>query len=854
VSTQGKLKAGISVNPELGGGARLLGRVDFFRLDASRQIGDEGRAELGQFFTFPALSEFMASMFTPRRNEVRLLDAGAGVGSLSAAFVASLSRWEQTPQSVSVTAYEIAPALSQYLQETLDECQAECERLGIRFSGQLLQEDFIEAGAHILSGRLLPARQRSFNCAILNPPYRKINSQSDTRQMLRAVEIETSNLYTAFLSIAARLLETGGELVAITPRSFCNGPYFKAFRKSFLDVMAIRRIHIFDSRSHAFQDDAVLQENIVFHAVKEPVALGAKTIISSSSGPEDGLITSREVDYDQLVRPDDPDRFIRIVPDEIEHEVSEQMNQLGATLSDLGLSVSTGRVVDFRAVGFLRAEPEERTAPLIYPTHIRDGAVVWPKNGSKKPNAILVTPETANLLVPSGVYVLVKRFSSKEERRRVVAAIYDPAQIPAPLIGFENHLNYYHCSGGGCNRELAKGLATFLNSTLVDSYFRQFNGHTQVNATDLRSLKYPTRAELESLGERIGDSFPAQKMVDQLIREELFKMDGEKDASDPVKVKERIQEAVGVLKALGLPTAQQNSRSALTLLALLDLGPETPWAEAASPQRGITEMMKFFNSRYGVFYEPNTRETVRDATMKPFVEAGIAVPNPDKPRAVTSPLYCYQISPEVLELVRTFGTKGWKTNLKTYIAKAGTLRERYAEERKMHLLPVTLKGGKQVLLSPGGQNILVKEIIEQFCPRFTPGGEVLYIGDAATKWAHVDRESFDELGVRFESAGIPMPDVVVYFKKKDWLVLVEAVTSGGAISLARKKELTKIFGASRAGLVFVTAFLTRKDMNRFLGEISWETEVWVAESPTHMIHFNGERFLGPYPTNADETK
>jgi adenine-specific DNA-methyltransferase len=189
---------------------------------------------------------------------------------------------------------------------------------------------------------------------------------------------------------------------------------------------------------------------------------------------------------------------------------------LPAQLGDLGLSVSTGKVVDFRARAFLRPKPGPNTGPLVYPAHFNAGLVRWPKPG-KKPNALVDCPATAGLWMPAGTYVLVKRFSSKEERRRVVAAVFDPALVPAPHVGFENHLNVFHAGGAGLRPGVARGLAAFLNSTLVDTYVRQFNGHTQVNATDLRSLRYPGLAVLEALGARTEGRVSRQDELDRIV-------------------------------------------------------------------------------------------------------------------------------------------------------------------------------------------------------------------------------------------------------------------------------------------------------------------------------------------------
>ncbi len=705
-----------------------------------------------------------------------------------------------------------------------------------------MREDFIKATVDQLLAPLFRHSDEPFHCAILNPPYHKIHSDSEARLALRRVGIETSNLYTAFLALVSKLLKPGGELVAITPRSFCNGPYFRPFRESFLAEVAINKIHVFESRKRAFKDDEVLQENVIFHSIKSG-AKDAPVTISSSTGPDDELFTFRDVPYSQVVNPLDPDFFIHIVTDDIGQQIAEQMAHFTTSLEELGVSVSTGRVVDFRATRYLKADPSDNTAPLIYPHHFSDKFVLWPKAHAKKPNAIVVTPGTIDSLVPTGNYVLVKRFSAKEERRRVVAAIFDPTRVHSELVAFENHLNFYHIDCEGLPRELAVGLAVFLNSTLVDLYFRNFNGHTQVNAADLRMLHYPTRDQLERLGSKVGNTFPNQDDVDRLIKEEL--MPTSVDIPDPVEAKKKIEQAMEILKALGFPRPQQNERSALTLLALMDLKPVERWSEGRNPLRGITQMMDFFADHYGRRYAPNSRETVRRQTVHQFRQAGLIVENPDNPsRPANSGQTVYQLEQNALEVLRTYGTEEWIPALKRYLSAIETLARRYAQQREMQKIPLQIATDSVIALSPGGQNILVEKIITEFCPRFTPGGKLVYIGDTAEKFAYFEKEALQSLGVSVEEHG-KMPDVVVHYLEKDWLVLIEAVTSHGPVSPKRHYELQELFGGSKSGLVFVTAFLTRKEMVRFLGDIAWETEVWVAEAPTHMIHFNGERFLGP---------
>ena len=308
----------------------------------------------------------------------------------------------------------------------------------------------------------------------------------------------------------------------------------------------------------------------------------------------------------------------------------------------------------------------------------------------------------------------------------------------------------------------------------------------------------------------------------------------------------KIDEALQVLKDLGLPRAQQNERSALTLLSLLDLRPAARWRDASAPLRGITPMMDYFAEHYGKRYAPNTRETVRRQTVHQFLDAGLIHANPDDPkRPINSGKNVYHVDATVLSLLRTYGTKQWKKRLETYLASVETLKARYAQERQMARIPIKLPRGKRITLSPGGQNVLVEQIVHEFCPRFTPGSQALYVGDTDEKWAYFNEALLKTLGVTVDAHG-KMPDVVVYLEEKNWLILIEAVTSHGPVNPKRHRELARLFSSSSAGLVYVTAFLSRKAMTKYIEEISWETEVWVAEVPSHLIHFNGERFLGPH--------
>lgn len=309
----------------------------------------------------------------------------------------------------------------------------------------------------------------------------------------------------------------------------------------------------------------------------------------------------------------------------------------------------------------------------------------------------------------------------------------------------------------------------------------------------------------------------------------------------------RLEEALSVLSDLGMPRAQQNERSALCLLALLDLSPEKSWADSTAPLLGITPIMAWARQHYGKDYAPNTRETIRRQTMHQFVDAGIALYNPDDPaRPVNSPKAVYQIGPGCLGVVRNFGTKAYRSTLAAYLAESGTLAAKYAKHREMNMVPVTITTGHKIALSPGAHSELIRAIWEEFGARFVPGGRLVYAGDTGEKLGYFDKKLLTSLGVTVDDHG-KMPDVIIFYPEKKWLILAEAVTSHGPVDSKRHAELSKLFAKSKAGLVFVSAFPDRKTFTRYLEAISWETEVWIADSPTHLVHFNGVRFLGPHP-------
>jgi len=487
-----------------------LSTIEQSRLRISQSTDASRKSHFGQFFTPSSISQFMASLFPSINDGIcRLIDPGAGIGSLSSAFIERCIAGDLAFERIDITAYEIDELLHSELSDTL---LRENERLPFTF--KIIGGDFIsEAVKRILEGKI------GFTHAIINPPYKKINSTSKHRQLLRQIDFETVNLYSAFIASTILLMASGGIIVTIIPRSFCNGPYYRAFRNILLDKTSIKHIHLFGSRNKAFKDDDVLQENIIVMLERDGIQDGVEVTTSTDDSFSD--MSSHRYAFNRIVSPNDQDRFINIPTshDLTDFEVSTVFQ---SSLEDIGINVSTGPVVDFRTKENLRQMPEIGTVPLLYPMHFDGQNIKWPICDSKKPNAILHNNLTEKSLYQNGFYCLVRRFSSKEERRRIVACVAQPDTFNnAEVIGFENHLNVFHINKRGLTKELAQGLAIFLNSTVVDESFRSFNGNTQVNVTDLKRMKYPSRLNLIELGKKAKYINNDQQAIDNLINKLL---------------------------------------------------------------------------------------------------------------------------------------------------------------------------------------------------------------------------------------------------------------------------------------------------------------------------------------------
>ncbi len=481
--------------------------------------------------------------------------------------------------------------------------------------------------------------------------------------------------------------------------------------------------------------------------------------------------------------------------------------------------------------------------------------IQWPLHHFDKPQGILIDADQ-KLFVHNTTQIILRRFSAKEEVRRITAAVLFAGTLQSTMIGIENHLNYLYRPGGTLSNEEATGIAAFLNSSLVDRFFRIANGNTQVNATELRKLPFPSLEKLIAIGRQVirlhteQDFDTTEQIVMEILEKDLIVGDAT-DLQLPILkdsriVMGKIQEAQRILQELGMPPAQQNEISALTLLALCNLGETASWKQTSNQPITIHNMMGFMKQQYGRIYAENTREVVRRQVVHQFEQARLVDRNPDDPtRETNSPNYCYALTQEASQVLKQFGTKAWGAELKHFLDQHGALWEQYQRKHQAMTLQLKLADGNQVYLTPGKHNELQIAIVETFSPHFAPGATLLYLGDAAKKFVIYESERLNELGVPI-TAHDKLPDILLYLEEKNWLYLIEAVTSHGPVSHKRRHELENLLKGSTAKQIYISAFHDFAEFGRHKSQVAWETEVWIAEAPEHMIHYNGERFFGGY--------
>ena len=456
------------------------------------------RKTKGQIFTPPKVAEFMAGSFTIRNEKIKILDPGAGTGILIAAICDRVVRENHRNLEISIDVYENDRNVLPFLKSTLDSCKTALNEKKCIMDYQIFDHDFIIHHAK-------DDKRNVYDLIISNPPYYKLNKTSPEALALEEYVYGQPNIYAFFMLVSGLLLKKSGEMVFITPRSFCSGLYYSKIRRWFVKTLTIDRLHLFEIRKDVFVDDEILQENIIFRATNTPPKPKNTTLISVSydrqfSQYQEMTVPSSDVAYCRGEK-----CFIRIPISKDDLKVIEIVDSWPETLNSLGFEISTGPVVDFRALKYLKPTLENSNCvPLLWMHNIKGVEVEWSVEKNGKAKAIEVTPESKKLVVPIKNYVLLKRFTSKEQKKRVHAAILEADKFSDfKFIGLENHLNYIHKNRESMTLEEAYGIAAVLNTSIVDQYFRALNGNTQVNASDIKAVSMPDYDSIISIGKLV---------------------------------------------------------------------------------------------------------------------------------------------------------------------------------------------------------------------------------------------------------------------------------------------------------------------------------------------------------------
>lgn len=481
---------------------------------------DAERKEHGIFLTPILVAHFMARLFSFKKKRIRLLDPSAGLGILICAVVEEAVK-NDFVEEIEVVAHELDRDLCSGLKQVMDALVLWGKEKGVAIRCKIKSGDFVLAECQSLEMLATRNDSEKFDLIIGNPPYFKIG-KGDLRA-LAASEIVYGqpNIYGVFMAVSAAMLRHGGQCVFITPRSFASGPYFTRFREWFFERVRPSFVHVFDSRRDTFGRDEVLQENVIFAGVRDDGwdkhSKNELMTVSSSHGigdVDDARVVHRSL-HDMIAG---EDRILRI-PASLEEETSlERVESWKGSLAAYGLKISTGPVVAFRAMKWLRQQATTKTVPLMWLNHVFSLEVHWP-NGVKKPQYIDSDAATEKLLLPNRNYVVMRRFSAKEDARRLTAAPLIAKSISAEVVGLENHLNYVYRPGASLSLDEAWGLAALYSSSLLDAYFRCVNGNTQVSATELRTMPLPPLAQIVELGRRVRMEAEPMSAVDALVEE-----------------------------------------------------------------------------------------------------------------------------------------------------------------------------------------------------------------------------------------------------------------------------------------------------------------------------------------------
>ncbi|AXG75315.1 methyltransferase [Flavobacterium arcticum] len=471
------------------------------------------RKATGQYFTGSVIAKYMASLVNiPNKKCIRILDAGAGLGILTAS--ASLYCLEKGCESVHAVLYEIDKDIFDKIKISMDSIYNEFRENGKKFSYEIISEDFI------LSRPDKNKDIEPFDISVINPPYFKYNLK--TSPYARAVADlydGDPNIYASFMAVVVNCMNVNGQLITITPRSFTNGLYFKGLRGFLLSKVSLSLIHIFRHRNKIFQNDEnkVLQENIICSFVKRNQS-NKITIRSSDCDLKIESAEERQYSSSTIIYTANNLKLIRIPENDQEAAILKIAESLPNTFSKAGYFISTGKVVEHRTKDFIISpKVEANSVPLYRPHNITPMKISWDGNHKKDVSFILNKNHEKHTIINSN-YVILKRFSSKDEKRRLVASIHLQTDKNYKYIGFGNKTNYIGLIGETLSQTEAFGVSALFNSTFMDKYFRCISGNTQVNATEVRVMMFPSRKQIQQIGGQIEKSqIDNQKELDEIV-------------------------------------------------------------------------------------------------------------------------------------------------------------------------------------------------------------------------------------------------------------------------------------------------------------------------------------------------
>lgn len=476
--------------------------ADRLGLKYTERVGQKFKRENGQFFTPIPIARLMASFFTISKREIRILDPGCGTGILSCALVESLINHSPEIDVISLVAYETDPDLIIYSQSALIYLKNWLSQKGIEFEYILHIHDFVIDNANALSNE---SQSNQFDAIISNPPYFKL-AKDDSKAIAASKLVSGQpNIYSIFMGISSRLLYENGEMVFITPRSFASGNYFNAFRNFFFNTVTIENIHLFDSRKETFNRDSVLQETIIMKTSRRKFTSESTIDISTTVGIKD--ITNPSImkfKYPDLINIESTHKILHVPTCSQDVEILKLVTSWQNKLTDFNIQISTGPVVAFRATEYTQNFYENGTvflAPLIWLHHVNKMQFEWPREFKEKPNYIRIVKGSKSILLPNKNYILLRRFSTKDDKSRLIAAPLLNDTLKSDFIGIENKLNYIYRKGSHLELNEVIGLSALLNSELFDTYFQIFNGNVNVSATEIREMKFPPLADIIELGD-----------------------------------------------------------------------------------------------------------------------------------------------------------------------------------------------------------------------------------------------------------------------------------------------------------------------------------------------------------------